>query len=137
MASITDIREGLAERLRTISGLRVMSTEPDSVNPPSAAVGLQTVTFDRAFGRGHDELEFVVRLYASRADDRAGQRKLDSYIAGSGASSVKAAIEGDLTLDGAAIQCRVTGVDNYGVYEVGGTPYYGAEFAVIVWARGV
>jgi hypothetical protein len=137
MASVTDIREALAVQLRAIPGLRVQANEPDSINPPSAAVGLQSLLFDRTFGRGHDELQFVVRLYASRADDRAGQRRLDSFIAGSGASSVKEAIEVDLTLGGTAIQCRVTGVDNYGVYEVAGTPYYGAEFAVTVWARGI
>lgn len=137
MASISGIRDGLAVRLATITGLRTTSYEPDKIAVPAAVVGDVEVTFDRAMGRGLDEIKVTVRLYASRAADRSGQKALDAYLTGSGPSSVKAAIEADRTLGGACSDLRVTGVDGYGVYEVAGTAYYGAEFAVTVYAQGV
>lgn len=136
MASVTALREGIAAQLGDISGLRMKAFAPDSVNPPAVAVELTSLGFDSTFARGFDEFNFTVRVYASRASDKAGQNKIDSYLAGSGPGSVKAAIEADKTLGGVAETLRVTGVDNYGIYDVGGTGYYGAEFSVIVWARG-
>ncbi len=136
MASVSAIRAALATNLGTISGLRIVANEPDRLNPPAAAVGLTSLTFDQTFGRGLDVFELVVRLYASRADDRAGQDRLDAFLAGSGALSVKAALEADKSLAGIAQSLHVTAVENYGVYDVGGTGYYGAEFSVTVWTRG-
>lgn len=136
MASVSAIRDGLAAQLSNIAGLRVLSYAPDRVSVPAAAVEIESVEFDRTFGRGMDEFSLVVRLYASRADDRAGQDRLDTYLAGSGTASVKAAIEADASLGGIAQTLRVTRVENYGVYEVAGVSYFGAEFRVSVWARG-
>lgn len=137
MASVTDIRDGLAARLTTIPGLRVTAWAPDRISAPAASVEPTGITFDESFGRGHDELRFTVRLYASRADDRSGQARLDAYLTGAGPTSVKAAIEADRSLGGSAITCRVVEVVNYGVYDVADVPHFGAEFNVIVWARGV
>ena len=38
MASISELRDGLAANLRTISGLRVSAEIPEGVNPPNAIV---------------------------------------------------------------------------------------------------
>lgn len=136
MASVVSIRDGLATNLATITGLRVSSFAADKVSVPAAVVGEVRIEFDKTFGRGLDEFEVKVRVYASRADDRAGQDKLDGYLAGSGSGSVKAALESDRTLGGVAQTLRVTDVDGYGVYEVAGMQYVGAEFTVTVWAAG-
>lgn len=137
MASVTALREGIAAQLDSISGLRIKAFEPDKVAVPSAAIALVSIAWDKTMGRGMDSFEFVVRLYASRATDKGGQNRIDSYLAGSGPTSVKAAIEADRTLGGVAHTLQVTGVDNYGSYEVGGINYYGVEFAVLIWARGI
>lgn len=134
MADLEAIHDGLETRLATISGLRVCSV--DRVSVPAAVVGEVEIDFDQSMGRGLDAMEWKIRVYASSASDRAGLTKLNSFLAGSGALSVKAAIEGDRTLGGAAQTLRVVRVGGYGVYEVAGQQYMGAEFTVAVWASG-
>jgi hypothetical protein len=134
VASVAAIRAALGARCETV-GLRQVRGF-DKATPPAAFVALNTITFDTTFGRGHDELVFVVRAIVSRADDRAAQDRLDAYLDGSGSSSLKAALETDKTLGGLVDTLHVSGVDNYGVYEVAGIAYVGAEFAVTVHAPG-
>jgi hypothetical protein len=136
MADVTALRKALATRLDLIPGMRVAAHAADRVSVPMAVVEIASISFDAALGRGADLLVFTVRVYASRADDRAGQEQLDGFLAGSGPKSVKAAIESDSSLGGIAHDLVVAGVDNYGIHEAGGISYYGAEFAVQVWASG-
>lgn len=133
MADVQAIADGLAARLATITGMRTSSHAADSISTPHAAVSVEAITFDRAMGRGLDELTFTVRVYTSRASDRAGQKTLHGYLGG---ASVKAAINGDRTLGGAAADTHVSGVSNVGVYDVAGTDYFGADFTVTVYATG-
>lgn len=136
MTSVADVRTGLAARLSTIAGLRAVAYAADRVSPPAAVVALGSIEYDATFSpRGVDVYTLTVRIYASRADDRIGQDKLDSYLAASGANSIKLAIEADKTLGGIAETCRVLGVENYGAYEVAGVDYYGADLTVTVWVR--
>lgn len=135
MSLIASLRQGLGARLQTITGLRASNYAPDRVSVPAYAIELASLNYDQTFGRRVNEVPFTVRIYTSRADDKAGQDRLDAFIDPTGAVSVKAAIEADTTLGGVAETCRVVSLDNYGVYEVGGTAYFGAEFSVSVWAR--
>lgn len=134
--SVVTQRAGLKTRLDTISGLRVMAGL-DMASVPAVIVGEVAVDYDQTFngasGKVH-EFTWTVRLYVSRADDRSAQDKLDAYL--DGASGIKAALEADRTLGGAAETLRVTAMSGYGVYEVAGQAYLGAEFSVSVWARG-
>lgn len=136
MASISDIRSGLATNLARISGLRTSATAPDLVNPPIAIIEPDStpVRFDVAMNRGLDELRFVVTVIVSRADERSAQNKLDSYCAGSGAYSVKEAIEYDRTLGGKVNDCRVTEIRSYGQVSVNEIQYVAAEFSVVAYA---
>lgn len=136
MPSLYDIRAALRARLATVEGLRTYGSVPESVNPPMAYVGLlESVEFDTAFARGADRWLIPVRVLVAKATDRAAQAKLDSYLAGSGAASLKAAIEGDgANLGGNAHTVRVTGVRDYGVIEHGGVNYLGAELLVDIIA---
>lgn len=135
MADLEAIHDGLATALDTISGLRVMAGV-DKVSPPAATIGEVEIEFDLAMGRGLDEFTWKVRVYASRADERSGLSKLNGYLAGSGSLSVKAALESDRTLGGVCEMLRVERVDGYGVYEVAGVQYLGAEFTVRIYASG-
>lgn len=129
MASLSSIRDGLKTRLETVTGLRAYDTIPDDINIPAGIVGApESIEFDTTYGRGVDRYTIPIRVYASQASERAGQDKLDGYLAGSGATSIKAAIEGDPTLGGAAHTTRVTQAKGYGVYEVAGVQYLGVEF---------
>lgn len=134
MGELSKIREALKANLETISGLRVSSTIPDQINPPAAVVGGPRIEYDATMARGADRYEIPVRVYASRVAERAGQDKLDGYIAKAGATSVKAAIESDPTLNGNAHSVRVRELTSYGAYTIGNVDYLGAEWLVEVIA---
>lgn len=135
MASITDLRAGLATRLATISGLRTATEQPDTITPPIAIVNVANVSFDKTFGRGLDEFNFVVTVIVGRVGERSAQRLLDSYVSSTGASSVKLAIELDRTLGGKCDSLRVTDMRNYGSIAIGEITYLAAEFNVAVFAK--
>jgi len=85
-------------------------------------------------GKGLDEFRFLVTVVVSRADERSAQNKLDTYCAGSGAYSVKEAIEYDRTLGGKVNDCRVTEIRSYGQISINEIQYVAAEFSVIAYA---
>jgi hypothetical protein len=61
--------------------------------------------------RGLDQATFDVLVIASRMSDRSAQDKLDGYLAGSGASSIKTVLEAGTptgTLNGTVSTIRVT-----------------------------
>lgn len=133
--SVSAIRTGLATRLATISGLRSSSFVPDNPTPPIAVVVPERVDFDSTMGRGLDSLAFNIVVIAQRASERGAQAVLDGYCSSIGSSSVKAAIEGDRTLGGAAQDCRVITMSNYGPLLIGETTYLAATFQVTVLAN--
>jgi hypothetical protein len=73
-------------------------------------------------------------VIVARADEQAAQTALDAYCASSGAGSVKAAIEADPTLGGAAQTTRVTDLTSYQVLAVNELQYLAATFAVSIIA---
>jgi hypothetical protein len=134
MATIAELRSGIATNLATISGLRTASTIPENVNPPFAIIGFDSTEFDVTMGRGLDMFAFTVTVVVSRADGRNAQNLLDVYCAPTGTSSIKRAIELDKSLGGKANDLRVTGLSNYGNLTIGELNYLAAEFAVTVYA---
>lgn len=135
MATLSELRTGLATNLGTISGLRTSSFVPDTVSPPIAIVEPASIKFDVSMGRGLDEFSFKVTVIVGRATDRAAQATIDSFCSSAGSSSVKRAIESDRTLGGKCNDLRVTNLSSYGSVQIGDTPYLAAEFAVIVYAN--
>lgn len=143
MAAISALRDGLETRLATISGLRAHDTAPGQVNPPAAVISPggdganePAISFDSTMARGSDDYLFLVTLLVQFADDSSAQDKLDGYLQGSGALSVKAAIEGDPSLGGVAHFVHVREVREYGEIEYNGVRYLGAVFVVEVTADG-
>jgi hypothetical protein len=114
--SPSQVRDGLKTRLQTITGLRVYDLIPEPVTPPCAVVGQLDLTFDIDNARGLDQATVDIYVIVQRFSERAGQDKLDGYLAGTGATSIKAAIEGDRTLGGACQTLRVTSAES-GTYD--------------------
>jgi hypothetical protein len=102
------VRAGLGTALDTITGLRVFDYVPDSLSPPAAVVEPLEVDYDEAMRRGLDFYRAFILIIVGRMSDRSSQDRLDAYVAGSGASSVKAALETDRTLGGACSTLQVT-----------------------------
>jgi len=134
MARLADIRNGLATSLAAITGLRVHKTIPDQVAVPAAIIGLPEIEYDLAMRGTASKFTIPVRIYASKASERAAQEKVDEFMEASGDKSVKQAIETDPSLAGAAHTVRVSAAKGYGVYAVGGVDYLGVEFVVEVVA---
>ena len=135
MASLTSIRNGIGTNLGNISTLTVFNFVPDFIEPPTAVVGVvETIEYDTTIQRGADKYEIPIFVYVSRVDAQDSQETLDGYLASTGASSVKAQIESDVTLGGSANSSRVVEAKEVGVYTVNNIDYLGAEFIVEVIA---
>lgn len=115
---------------------------PDDVEVPCIYPESITTDFDQTMGRGTDKITVKLRLLCARTDDRAGQHNLYGFLAGSGASSIKAAIEaargvpGLGALDGACDDLHVKGHAEARWYELAGERLVGADFSVEIWGDG-
>jgi hypothetical protein len=129
--NVSNVRDGLKTRLATISGLRVWDVIPDQVTPPGAVVGQLDFTFDIDNARGLDIANVDVYVIVQRFDARSGQNKLDEYL-GSGAKSIKTAIEGDRTLGGTVNTLRVTRAEA-GTYVQGDVTFLSYRYSLTIW----
>lgn len=124
------VMDAIGTRLQTITGLRVADYPSDAANPPQAIVSLpETVEFDAVMGRGADRAVIPITVLVGKVSDRAARDALALYVSGSGASSVKAAVDGDLGLGASA---RVTGA-TISVVTIQAVDYLGASFEVEVF----
>lgn len=134
---VSAVFAGLAARAATITGLRCFDYAPDSVSEPCFFPVDVDIDYDQAFAGGMDQYTVRCRVLVSRADDRAGQAALKDYLKTSGSKSVKAALEAaPRDLGGACDDLNVQRASGYGLYEVAGTHYYGAEFTVLIIGAG-
>jgi len=133
MTAIADLRQGLADNLATITGLRTSVDIPDNPSPPIAVIAIDTVDYSQAYQNGLVRYNFQVTVIASRASDRRAQARLDAYIS-TGASSVKEALESDRTLGGVAFDCFVADMSNFGTVSLGEVTYLACDFTVQVLA---
>jgi hypothetical protein len=139
---ISPIRDAIADAARTVTlpagigKLTATGYVPDSIAEPCFFVAEVEVTYDRAMGRGMDELVFTCRVLVGRQDDRTSQRVLDGLLSGSGPASLKQAIEaargapGQAALGGLADDLHLQRVQGYRWYEHAGTTYVGAELII-------
>lgn len=135
MANLTNIRNEIKNNLANISSLTVIGFVPDSIEPPTAVVGvMETIEYDQSLQRGADRYEIPVYLYVSRVDAQDSQETLDTFLASSGSNSVKAQVESDTTLNSQAQSVRVISAGGYGVYNINNINYLGVEFIVEVIA---
>lgn len=88
------VMDEVAERLDAVPGLRVTANPADKVYPPHAIVSLPEITFDETYGRGGDRYTLPVVVAVGKVVDRAARKKLAPFVAGSGAKSLKQALEG-------------------------------------------
>jgi hypothetical protein len=116
------------------TGLRIAPYWADRINPPAALVELpETLTFDAAMRRGGDRIELLVTVAVSKADARTARDHLAPYCDGSGARSVKAAIESHTptSYDSARVMSA-----EFGVVVFNAVDYLAARFSVDIIGRG-
>lgn len=128
------VMDAIGARLVGVTGLRVYDYAADLASPPAAIVSLpRTVEYDVVAGRGADRIVIPITVLVGRVSDRAARDQLGAYLAGTGASSIKAAIEGnDSNLGGAAQTVRVTEA-TVDVVTINAVDYLGASFDLEVY----
>jgi len=126
------VRDALKTNLQTITGLRVYDLIPEIPTPPCAIVGQLDFTFDIDNARGLDRAEVDVYVIVQRFSERAGQDSLDSFLKGTGATSIKTALEVDRTLGGAVNTLRVTAAQS-GTYESQGNSFISYRYSLTIW----
>src|SRR5262245_15343551 len=140
MASLTAIREAMAENLSSISGMQVSPYLLSNPTPPAAHIfpsPTDPIDFDKTMQRGHDDVVLIVQVFVALTGDIGPQKVLDQYLAGSGSKSFKAALESDPTLNGESDDLRVTGVTAYQRYVLPtGGEVLAADLRVEVLATG-
>lgn len=137
MTTFSEIREALGSALGSIDGLAVSSSARPTVSDLPAALvfaGSPVVAYDATFANGsHDWTAEVLVLVSRGTDDVQAQDAIDAFTAPAGASSIKAAIEADMTLGAVVHIARVASAD-IGTVSVGGVEYFAATFTVEVTA---
>jgi hypothetical protein len=132
--NLSDLKQGLADRLATVPRLRVSPQIPEQVNPPVAVVSRARVDYHRDMAGGTTEWTMQVQLIAGRMADRQSQRTIDAWLSWDGPTSVRRAIEADGTLGGVALDTVVTDADALTTFQIGDSEYIGVTMNVTVWA---
>jgi len=133
-ATVTEIKQGIANALATIPGLRSYSVQPDNLNPPFAWPMLDTVTYNGAMRGGLITHVYTVTVVVGRAAERTAQNALDGYVSYDSATSIRAALEADRSLGGVVQNLLVESANNISTTEGNDTTYLMVDFRVVVYA---
>lgn len=129
------VMQAIADRIDTISDLRVFGYPPDTITPPAAIVTYPgTLTYDASYGRGMDRIpDLGVVLLVGKVSDRASRDLITKWAKGSGATSIKDVIEsGTYT---AFDTVRVTEV-TFDIISVAGVEHLAATFNLDIAGQG-
>lgn len=141
---ITAVRKAMAAQVASVipAPLTVLWYVPDGPTEPILYFKPVALNYDRAMRHGLEQVDFEGALLVSRADDLSSQVNLDAYIHGTGALSVKAALEAGRTqlggsgFGGVLDDLWVSHVDAYQYYLMGDTRFLGATFHITVIGSG-
>lgn len=132
--TVTEIKQGLADRLSTVPGLRAYAQQPDNVNAPFAWPMLESITYNGAMGGGLVVHTFQVSVVVGRMAERSAQNQLDGYLSYEGNTSIREAIEGDKTLGGVVQSLIVESATNITTVDANDTSYLMVDFRVVVYS---
>ena len=135
MATITQIREGLAANLAALSGFQVSAYTLANPTPPTIWVIPGEVLYDKAMHRGLDEITMLVQAFVASTADIGSQTRLDELLDPTGANSLKTAVESDKTLGGIVGSVQVTDATGYRVAQGANGPILLCEWSVQVQAQ--
>jgi hypothetical protein len=137
MASLTAIREGIADAIRAgvAIDMQVSAKMLSDPTPPTAHVFPDETEYHLAMGDGAESWDLIVQVVLALVDDIGAQDLLDRMLASKGTESVKAAIEADQSLGGLASGVTVTRTSGYRTYRIGSgqVEALGAEWNLTVF----
>jgi hypothetical protein len=138
--TITQVLDGIRDAIRTglagdVLAGRTYSLSPDSLNPPTVVVVPgpgDFLFYDDTFS-GTDNYVALVKVLNGTQDSQSSQALLLSYMAKSGALSIRAAILADPKLGGICAYMEIPTAQNYGDVEWAGQQFLGFELSVAVF----
>ena len=133
-ATISQVNAGIKTRLATISGLRVFDYMPDAVNPPLAFPVLTGIEYHKAFSGGDVQFSYNIGVVVGRVSERTAQTTLDQFMSYSGASSIRAALEGDKTLGGIVDTLTLSSSANISSLAIGDANFITVDFTLLVYS---
>lgn len=133
-ATVSQVANGLKVRLATVTGLRTFSYQPEQVNPPVAFPVLESIDYHKAFAGGNVQMRFTIIVIVGRYLDRVAHANLDGFLSYDGATSLRAAIEGDRTLGGVAQTLVMDSSLSIGALAVAEAEFLQVSFSVLVHA---
>jgi hypothetical protein len=136
VAAPSTVKAGLKSRAETITGITGYDRPGGTLNLPAVLILSGPIVFDETMGRGSDTLTFDALLLVAEPTLELAAEDLDPYLSGSGASSLKAALEDDTTPITGVDYVLVPQVTQYGDVEYAGKQYLGARFSVEVNCDG-
>ena len=98
----SDVRDGIKTAIN-ITGLRVYDTIPDGLVPPALVIGQLSLTWQYVLANTLDTATIDLILITGRMSERSAQDYLDSFLAPTGATSIKAKLDGAPTLPKASV----------------------------------
>lgn len=134
--SVATIRQGLADALSVIPEVQVSPWVLSEPTPPTMQIRSGEVQYDLTMHRGWDQHTMIVQALVPFSSDIGGQMLLDAWMAPAGPTSVKEAVEADVTLGGACDQVHVTDCSGTQLATVGGVAMLLAEWTCMVYANG-
>jgi hypothetical protein len=140
MSSLAAIRAGLVTNLNTLKttyrDMQISAYVLSNPTPPVIWVKPtqgNVTEYHQAMRNGQETWSITVQAFVAAGGDISAQMVLDELLATSGATSVKAAIEADLTLGGATDDLIVRRCISYQEYQrADGSIALGAEWIVEV-----
>ncbi|HXO86433.1 MAG TPA: hypothetical protein VN803_13015 [Gemmatimonadales bacterium] len=138
------ICEALAANLSGIDGLQESGYLLANPTPPAAEVEPGPIKYDRAAGRGLDDMRFLVRVFVGLTTDIGAQKRLYRMLASTGDDSIKTALESNRTLGGLIDDLWVSNCSGLKLFVREVTagrgsaqgPLLGAEWTVQILATG-
>lgn len=131
---LSDVMDALGAALETIDGLRVFPYWADRVTPPFAIVEFpEKIEYDATMVRGGDQIVLKILVGVARVDARTGRDALGAYADGSGALSVKAALEAHAATAYGSVRVQMA---EFGMVTVAAVEYIGATFTVDIIGVG-
>jgi len=139
VASLEQIRDAVKTTIAhpVIDGMRCHATFGGVVNAPATVVVPVTADFVVAMGRGADTWELDLVVVVPYGDERTAQNKLDSYVTGAGASSIRQVIFANRTLGLASTDAHIARMSKYGeLMTIGQVEYLTATLRLTVHTTG-
>jgi hypothetical protein len=107
---------------------------PEQLNAPIGFPVLESIEYHKAFGGGNVVMRCSVFVIVGRYTDRTAHSALDGYLSFSGATSIRAAVEGDTTLGGVCQTLVVESGMNISAVSVADSEFLQVQCTVVVHA---